>query len=121
MTDMCTLANRQTAREPRITSKVRKAIHAIVWNGASRSEAARTAGLQEDSLYRAMRRPHVLSSLRQAFENRRTGEPFRAYARQVELAESANSEDVRLRANQWIAGCDGSAMSPPTAQTLPAD
>ena len=61
------------------------------------------------SLYRAMRLPHVLSALRQEFDNRRSGEPFRAYARQVELAESANSEDVRLRANQWIAGCDGIA------------
>ncbi len=95
--------------KPRVSAKVGKAIHAIVWDGASRSEAARTAALKEDSLYRAMRLPHVLSALRQEFENRRTAEPFRAYARQVDLAESANSEDVRLRANQWIAGCDGIA------------
>ncbi len=109
MTANRTITNRQNAREPRITSKVRKAIHAIVWNGANRTEAARTAGLQEDSLYRAMRRPHVLSALRQEFENRRTAEPFRAYARQVKLGESAASEDVQERANRWIAGVSGLA------------
>ena len=109
MTDKRTLTNRKNAGEPRITAKVRKAIHAIVWDGASRSEAAHTAGLKEDSLYRAMRLPHVLSALRQEFENRRTAEPFRAYARQVKLGESATSEDVQERANRWIAGVSGLA------------
>ena len=109
MTDKRTLTNRKNAGEPRISAKVGKAIHAIVWDGASRSEAAHTAGLKEDSLYRAMRLPHVLSALRQEFENRRTAEPFRAYARQVKLGESATSEDVQERANRWIAGVSGLA------------
>ena len=109
MTDKRTLTNRKNAGEPRITAKVRKAIHAIVWDGADRTEAADTAGLKEDSLYRAMRLPHVLSALRQEFENRRTAEPFRAYARQVKLGESAASEDVQERANRWIAGVSGIA------------
>ncbi len=95
--------------KPRVSARVLKAIDAIVWNGASRSEAAHTAGLKEDSLYRAMRLPHVLSALRQEFENRRTSEPFRAYARQITLAETSSSDDVKERANRWIAGCDGLA------------
>ena len=109
MTANRTIMNCENAREPRISAKVRVAINAIVWDAADRTEAALTAGLKEDSLYRAMRLPHVLSALRQEFENRRTAEPFRAYARQVKLGESATSEDVLEQANRWIAGVSGLA------------
>ena len=109
MTDKHTLTSLKNAGEPRVSAKVRVAINAIVWDAADRTEAAHTAGLKEDSLYRAMRLPHVLSALRQEFDNRRTAEPFRAYARQVKLGESATSEDVQERANRWIAGVAGLA------------
>ena len=109
MTDKRTIMNCENAREPRISAKVRVAINAIVWDAADRTEAAKAAGLKPDSLYRAMRLPHVLSALNQEFENRRTSEPFRAYARQVKLAETSGSDDVRERANRWIAGVSGLA------------
>ncbi len=94
---------------PKVSARVVVAIQAIVWDGASRRQAGTKARLAPRSMRHAFNLPHVIDALKQEFERRRTGEPFRAYARQVELAESATSEDVRLRANQWIAGCDGLA------------
>lgn len=65
--------------------------------------------MNDRSLCLALKRPHVLSLMRQEHDAMRTGGAIRAYSRQEKLAEEANSEDVQERANRWIAGCDGLA------------
>jgi hypothetical protein len=47
------------AKELKITGKVRTAIEAMVWLGLKRDEAAQHAGMKDNSLYVAMRRPDV--------------------------------------------------------------
>lgn len=63
--------------------------------------------MTEHGLYQALRKPHVLALLRQEADMLRSGAALRAYARQEALAEKAQSDDVKERANRWIAGCDG--------------
>jgi hypothetical protein len=42
-----------------VTAKVRRAIHEMVWGGLSRAQAAEAAGLKDNSLYVAFRRPET--------------------------------------------------------------
>lgn len=43
----------------KVTGRLRKAIDAMVWQGARRAEAAAIAGLTDHSLRSALRKPHV--------------------------------------------------------------
>ena len=45
----------------RVTGKLYKAVEAMVWEGASRKEAAQAASLTDHGLRQALRRPHVLA------------------------------------------------------------
>jgi hypothetical protein len=46
-------------KEFKITGKVKVAIDAMVWQGLKRDEAAQLAGIKDNSLYVALRRPDV--------------------------------------------------------------
>ncbi len=81
----------------------------MIWKGLPRSKAAAEAGITDRALHDALKRPHVLSLLRQEHDALRSGGAIRAYSRQERLGETADSEDVQERANRWIAGCDGLA------------
>lgn len=55
-------SRRQVIRKPteyRISRKVRTAIEAMVWGGLKRHEAAERAGMKDNSLYVALRKPDV--------------------------------------------------------------
>ena len=43
----------------RMTARVRAAIELMVWQGLKRDEAAQAAGLKDNSLYAALRKPDV--------------------------------------------------------------
>ena len=101
--------NRQNASKPRISANLRRGIRAFVWEGLSRDDAAKRAGMKPASFTKALRKPHVRALVEHEFKELRSGEHFRAYARMVALSETARSEDVQLRANQWVAGVDGLA------------
>lgn len=103
------VANRKNARKPRISRRLRRAIELMVFEGLSRPLAAERAGMTDSGLYQALRRSHVRSLLAQHFNDLKDGETVRAYFRQVELGEAANSEDVRERANRFVAGIGGLA------------
>ncbi len=105
-------APQQTPSKGRISPRLRRAVEAIVWEGADRAKAAEIAGMHPNSLRLAFKRPHVKALMRKEFAELREGAPFKAYANIVQLGDAANSEDVRLRANQWVAGVDG--LSPVT-------
>ena len=101
--------NRRNASKPRISTALRRGIRAFVWEGLSREDAAQRANMKPASFMKALRKPHVRALVDQEFKELRSGERFQAYARMVALSETAQSEDVRLRANQWIAGVGGLA------------
>lgn len=100
---------REVAPKGRISAQLRKAVQLLIWKGYSRSDAAEEAGLTEDGLYRALRRPHVQALLREEYEALRDGSVQRAFARQEQLAEAGASDQVKERANRWIAGVGGLA------------
>lgn len=99
-------------KKVQISAKVRKAISYIIWEGNKRALAAERAGLSDSALYQAMRLPKVKRLMAEEFKALREGAPFQAYRNILTLGDDAKSEDVKLRANQWVAGVDG--LSPVT-------
>jgi hypothetical protein len=93
----------------RISGRVRVAVTAMVETGLSRSAAASAAGLTDHGLYQALRKPLVLELLRTLQEVKRTSAGSRTIARAEVLADSAQSEHVRLQANEWLGGIAGIA------------
>ncbi|MEO6022488.1 MAG: hypothetical protein ABIP64_05115 [Burkholderiales bacterium] len=96
-------------REPkvRVSAKVRIAIEKMVDNGLNRAEAAKVSGLTDHALYCALRKPHVLAYRSDRLEVLRSSEASRTIARAADLADNAQSEHVRLQANEWLGGLDG--------------
>ena len=93
--------------KPRITLKVRAAVTAMVEEGLSRPQAALKAGMSDHGLYQALRKPLVLELLRTLQEVKRTSAGARTIARAESLADGAQSEHVRLQANEWLGGIAG--------------
>lgn len=94
-------------RKGRLTAKVRTAIEEIVLRGRNRADAAQIAGMAEDSLYRAMRRPETLAYRTLLLEVLRSGASARTLAKIESLMDCSTSEHVKLQAAQWLAGIDG--------------
>lgn len=55
------VAARDRSAPGKVTGRLRRAVDAMVWEGAKRPQAAETAGLTDHSLRQALRRPHVLA------------------------------------------------------------
>ncbi len=111
------------ARAPQIRPRLQEACTLIVTEGLSQQDAARRAGMTPHSLNVAMKKPHVrafLSSVKHAWLESRTS---KAWLNVAQLADSACSEDVRLKANRVFleaAGELGAKGTDPnaTARTL---
>ena len=97
----------QAERKARITPKVREAIRLMVEEGRKRPEAAAAVGMQDDSLYRALRRPECLALRTSLLGSLREAESSRSIARVANLADTAASEHVRLGANELLLGLNG--------------
>lgn len=86
----------------RVSPRAEKAIHALVWLGMDRRDAAQYAGLTDHGLYTALRTPHIKAMLLREYEVLRTSERPRAFRQVVTLAHGATSEKVRLDASKYI-------------------
>lgn len=96
-------------RKTRISAKVRYAVTLMVEHGLNRASAAEKAGLKDNSLYIALRKPDVCSfrlSLMQVF---RESAASRSISRVDVLADTAESEHVRLKSNELLLGIEGIA------------
>jgi hypothetical protein len=91
----------------RVSAKTRAALTFMVEEGLTRAAAAVRAGITDNWLYSQLRRPEVLALRSQLMEVVRTSEASRTISRAAKLADSAESEHVRLQANSWLAGIDG--------------
>lgn len=83
-----------------IRPPLRAAIDAIVTKGLSISDAARSVGYTPHSLQVALKKPHVIlyhTAVKRAWLESRTS---KAWVNVAELADTAASEDVRLKANR---------------------
>lgn len=98
-----------TKRKTRITAKVREAIRLMVEHSLNRPKAAEQAGLKDNSLYVALRRPEVCAFRSELMRVLRESEASRTISRVATLADTAQSEHVRLGANEFLAGIEGIA------------
>jgi hypothetical protein len=95
------------AKDTRISARVREAVRLMVEEGRKRPEAAQAVGLKDDSLYRALLRPDVCELRTELMQVKRTNAAARTIARAEHLADHAQSEHVRLQANEWLGGIAG--------------
>jgi len=93
-------------RKGRISPALRTAIILIVEQGLTLKDAAARTGYKPESLAKAMCKPHVRAfraSVKDAWWKSKTD---RAYVDLAELATSAMSEDVRLKAIKEVIAID---------------
>lgn len=88
----------------RMSPQLKVAIEAMAYEGLELPDAAEKAGLQVQSLKVAFRKNHVKQAYNQLVAEIRSGAAVRAFLRVNTLSAKAKSEDVRLRAGQWVAG-----------------
>ena len=106
-----------------IRARLRDAVQVYVSEGLSIADSARRAGMTPHSLQVALKKPHVaeyVASVKRAWLDNRTS---KAWTNVAQLADSACSEDVRLKANRVFleaAGELGAKGADPnaTARTL---
>lgn len=94
-------------RKTRISAKVRVAVDAMIEDGLKRNKAAETAGLTDNALYAALRKPDVLAYRNERLRVLRESEASRSIARVATLADTAASEHVKLGANELLMGIEG--------------
>ncbi len=93
-------------KAPRPTARQRRAIEAMVYDGAKRADAAKLAGLSDHALRQALTKPHTLAFLNECQEMLRTSLRPRALNRIGDLIDKADSDRVRLDAAKYIDGMD---------------
>jgi hypothetical protein len=81
----------EVSPQHRISGKVRVAIEAMVWQGLNRAQAAEAAGLKDNSLYVAFRRPEVKAHYLRECEVLRTSQRSRNIHRLVEIRDAAEN------------------------------
>ena len=91
----------------RLGNRKRKAIISMAIEGLSLPLAAKKHGIRPDNLNAAFSKPHIKKAYNQIVKDIRENAAGRAWLRVNYLGESAQSEQVRLKANQWVAGVDG--------------
>lgn len=79
----------------------------MVLHGRKRDEAAKSAELTDDALYRAMKKPEVLAYMNSQMGVLRTSAASRTIAKAEQLMDGATSEHVQLQALTWIGGLEG--------------
>lgn len=108
-------------KPPRISTAMRKAVQLYVIKGNTIAEACAAAGLAEATWHKNMKRPHVVQLLEntkaeyiQQVETLKARHKARAYEVAVELLEGANSEAVKARMVEFLAG----GSKPSTSVTI---
>ena len=81
---------------------MRAALAAYVLEARSIAEAARLAGIQAETLQKALRKPHIRDEVLRLKRARLDGLTEKAWLTVADLASSAVSEDVKLKACRLI-------------------
>lgn len=101
-TQIAAKAPPRNAKPLTLTPREKNLIHALVWDGLKRPEAARAAGLSDNGAYKALRQPHVKAALLHEYEVLRTSARPRAFTKLTELVDGAKSERVQLEAAKYV-------------------
>lgn len=103
------LGRTPTGRRGRLSAQLKTVIELMAYEGLPLPVAAERANMAVASAKDAFRKPHVKQALNQLVTEIRSGAAQAAYLRINHMSHSVSSEDVKLRANQWVAGVDGIA------------
>lgn len=82
----------------RISARVRTAIEAMVWQGLTRDEAAQHAGIKDNSLYIAMRKPDVRRFYLSELDVLRTSEKARNHHALVRIRDQDENKMATVAA-----------------------
>lgn len=102
---------RSKERPLRVTGKVAIAVHAMVWQGLKRDDAAQVAGMKDNSLYVALRKPDVRAFYLAELEILRTSERAQNIHRLVAIRDKAEN----MPAVQAIAMLERMSADNPTS------
>jgi hypothetical protein len=94
---------RKEKKEPVVTDKQRAAIHAMVFEGQKRPDAAKTAGMHDETLRLALTKPNVLAYLNEQIEVLRTSGRPRALHTMIDLLDSKN-DSTKFKAAEYLDG-----------------
>lgn len=97
----------KTPKQVRISRKVRDAVELMISQARKRADAAQQAGLTDDALYRALKKPEVQALMRERLADLRKSEAARSIARMADIADTGRSEAAKVEANKWLAGIEG--------------
>jgi hypothetical protein len=98
------LAAQDRSLPNRVTGRLLRAITEMVWAGASRKQAAATAGMTDHSLRQALRRPHVITFYRRELGILRESGRARAFHRLEELSQQDENKAAAVKACQIVLG-----------------
>jgi hypothetical protein len=93
----------------KVTGKVRVAVEAMVWQGLPRSEAAKTAGMTEHGLYKALVKPPVKAFYMAQLDVLRTSERARNIHALVGVRDSATNQMATVAAVNALEKLDNQA------------
>jgi hypothetical protein len=82
---------RSETRTDKLTPKVRKAVHAMVWDGLPYDQAAKVAGMHVAAMRNALGRPHVMALLKHERQVLRGSAAARNIHRLCEIRDAANN------------------------------
>ncbi|MBB4066765.1 hypothetical protein [Gellertiella hungarica] len=90
-------------KEAAISEKARTAVELMVFEGLKRSDAAKKAGMHEESLRRALTKPNTLAYMNECMEVLRTSVRPRALLKMESLLDAKN-ESTQFKAAEYLDG-----------------
>lgn len=81
-----------------VTGKLKRALEAMVWEGARRNEAAEKAGMTDHSLRSALKKPHVKRHYLAELDVLRTSERARNIHTLAEVRDQKSNQMARVQA-----------------------
>jgi hypothetical protein len=106
-------------KQIKITRKVRDAITAMVWEGLKRDEAAMKAGMKDNSLYIALRRPDVKAFYLAECDVLRTSGRARRIHRLEQMVEQDDNKAAVVNAVLALERLDPNETAASRANSLP--
>jgi hypothetical protein len=103
----------------KVTGRLKVALHAMVWLGMKRAQAAEHAGLKEQSLYVALCRPHVRTYYLAQLEVLRTSERARNIHTLAEVRDQTSNQMARVQAVKALEQLEDQPASRGGAQQAP--
>lgn len=103
----------------KVTGKNKAAIHAMVWEGLNRKDAAAKAGLKDHALYVALTKPHVKAYYLKQLDVLRTSERARNIHTLAEVRDQTSNQMARVQAVKALEQISDDEQVNRTAQSAP--